>query len=65
MHFLEVLADRRALGQRPAVDAQDRHLARGVPAQEIRVLLPVALLDQFHLQPLLCEAEAHLAAERR
>src|SRR5690606_25668643 len=63
--LVEVLADRLALGHGPAVELDDRDLARRIAAQEFRPLFPVALLHQFHLDPLLGKRQPYLAAEGR
>src|SRR6056297_3083620 len=62
--FFKIFTDRRAFGHGHAVDLQNRHLSGGVAAQEIRVLLPIALFDQFALDLLFRKAQTNLAAKR-
>ena len=61
--FFDVFADRGAFGHGLAVQPQHRDLCRRVAPQKVGIGLPVALFHQFHLDLLLGEAQAHLAAE--
>ena len=63
--LFDVFADRRTFGHHPAVHPEHRNLARRVALQEVRVLLPVAFLDQFDLELFLGKDQPDLAAERR
>ncbi len=63
--LLDIFANRRGFCHCEAVELQHRHLAGRVAAQEIRILLPIALLDQLDLDLLLRQNEADLAAKGR
>ncbi len=61
--LFDILTNRGAFRHHDPVKPQHRHLARRIAAQEIGVLLPIAFLDQFHLDLLLPKAKPHLATE--